>query len=208
MVAMAANGMFMGRTESPIVRMHWYPGGDKAELDALIRDVVRNARRIGVESYEGAALVPVVFLALSDAFEAGAEDYRDRITCDIEEHGLYEFEIVLPNYWKLNHYNICWGCSDELSEPVTICDIHFAKDSKKLNIEWHFDVEETVYVNDDVEDEEFDDFTPGERAFINSNDRFSGRPLRYPEPEIKTKGYRDPSHYWCPECVKAGKVWE
>lgn len=188
--------------------MHWYPGGDKAELNALIRDVVRNARKMGVESYEGAALVPVVFLSLSDALNACEGDYRDRINCDIEEHGLYEFEIMAPNYWKLNHYKICWGCSKELSEPVTICDICWRYDSKKVSIKWHFDMEETVYKNDHIEEDEYDGLAPGERAFVNNNDRVAGRPLKYPEPKAMTRGYRDPSHFWCPECIKAGKVWE
>jgi hypothetical protein len=107
-----------------IVRHQWYYGGEKVELEVVVGKIagclMQSSYMMGEKDLkidggmvalrhdlDIARLFSATVKALgSDCFDSLEAD----IECDINDHGLYEIELVDWNKWNINHYDVDTYC--------------------------------------------------------------------------------------------------
>lgn len=108
-------------------------------------------------------LFPAMIAAL---YQAPFNSIHDSINCDINDHGIYEFELVEWNHWKINHYDVISTAvegetkkgkriykplPDKLGERVTLCEVHFQPGmtlADGTSFTWYFPREYSTYTEE------------------------------------------------------------
>lgn len=108
---------------SPILRKQCYWGGSKEDLEAIIKNIAGKLTA-GYEERDFSRIVEGVipvgdgFCALRYDLDFGRlasamfnalyrppfDSIETTINCDINDHGLFEIELIKWNEWKINHY--------------------------------------------------------------------------------------------------------
>jgi len=105
-----------GRITSPILRKQWFIGDSEEELKDLVGKVALKL----VEDAWGDPVINGGGVALRDDLDIGRltaalyaalyeppfDSIEFTVDCDIEDHGLYEIELVRWNLWSFNHYKV------------------------------------------------------------------------------------------------------
>lgn len=109
------------RVESWVARKQWYLGGSKAELEKWVKDVARVLMSTSASGLLGKAQINDGSVALRHdlgigrlyhaliqaTLGSGFESLHPTIQCDIDDHGLFEIEMIKWNEWAINHYKTC-----------------------------------------------------------------------------------------------------
>lgn len=126
----AAYRVKQGDEYSPMMRKQWYVGSSHQELTNLITKVAsmlassRFSRRGDVVSEIGAGggalrddlgwnrLAAALFDVLYDPPFDEIVSAGD-IHCDINDHGIYEIEMIEWDIWEINQYDVDWNSDTE-----------------------------------------------------------------------------------------------
>lgn len=128
-------------------------------------------------------LFPAMISAL---YQAPFNSIHDSLNCDINDHGIYEIELVEWNHWKINHYDVIStavegetkrgkriykSLPDKLGEKVTLCEVHFQPGmtlEDGTSFTWYFPREHSTYSEeyDKIPYEQFSKMSREERRAL------------------------------------------
>lgn len=112
---------------------------------------------------EHSRLFPAMIAAL---YQAPFNSIHTELNCDINDHGLYEFELETWNHWKVNHYDVISTVIEgktkggkatrkylptTLGPKLTLCEVHFWPGNTLadgVTFTWYYPTEDDVYTDE------------------------------------------------------------
>ena len=140
-----------------MLRKQWYFGSTHKDLEKLVQGVASQLMKgcFGIEKIPkiGGGLVALrddlrigrLSMALlaelsSPQFDEVVEP--DDINCDINDHGIFEIDLITPFVWEINHYPVNWDkeTGSSLGEKKCLATFTFIQGKtlkKGVVIDWH-----------------------------------------------------------------------
>lgn len=142
-----------------MIRKQWYEGSTHEELRTLVTNVAQTLMKdkFGLNPNTDSILIGGGAVALRNDLGVGRLSMAllltmseppfdeivegDNINCDINDHGIFEIELIAWDTWYLNHYPVEYGNEKNiLGDKKHLATITFAKGKSLadgMNVEYH-----------------------------------------------------------------------